>query len=272
MRLWQLEIGAGYVLEAGPADGLGEAPTAIEQTVDFDIEHLGDGVTFDVPGRTVYALRITQTDPPVGVVPPLADLAVAPRDVTYDDESDEIAIRVHNIGAADASAIVIAVYQGLDDSGPLIDSTTLDSVEAPLDLVPRFEEVRIAYVPSATPAAVTIVIDSENAVDEITEENNVASAWIGGAVPDQPPPMILGFESTVTMPGSSIELVGRNMLPGVEVRVSESPTSDIVLTWVDSEHATLEIDLTAPPGLYLVSLENPDGKRSNLVPLTVAEP
>ena len=97
-------------------------------------------------------------------------------------------------------------------------------------------------------------------------------AWIGGTAPDYPPPMILAIEPSTATPGSSLTLYGRNMLPGVEVRVSEASTSDIRLSSDDSELATLIIAADATPGLYLVSLENSDGKRSNLMPLNVVAP
>lgn len=271
-RLWQLELGADYVLEGGPAAGPGEPPSSIDQVTHFRMDHLGEGVSFVLPGRTVYSLRITQTRPPAtGGRGPLADLAVAPRDVTYDAEAGLLTLRVHNVGAAEAGAVEVAIHEGFDASGPVVATASLAALEAPLDLIPRFEELDFDLAPEELPAAVTIVVDALDEVPEITEENNRATAWLGGAAPDSPPPMILSLAPDVVAPGGEVALTGRNLLEGVEVRAGERPTARIAITRIDGERATLTVDPGAPAGLYLVSLENPGGARSNLVPLAVGE-
>ena len=136
MRLWQLTRGASYVLEAGPADGLGLPPKTIEQTVPFTMDELGRVVAFTLPGRTTYAVRIRQTAlAPAGSDDPRPDVAIAPRDIRYDLESQTLEVTVHNVGAAPCTGVTVTAWEGTDTSGPRIGHVTLLKVDAPLDQV-----------------------------------------------------------------------------------------------------------------------------------------
>ncbi|MHC4470247.1 MAG: CARDB domain-containing protein [Planctomycetota bacterium] len=268
LRLWRLELGADYLLEAGPANGLGLDPSSVDQSKAFRMEHLGDGVTFSLPGRTVYSLRVRQTTPPQGAPSALADLAVAPRDVAFDEAAGEVTVRVHNVGAADATAVVVRL---LDAGSMEIGTETIASLEAPTDLVPRSATAVFSHVPADLPASVTVVVDPEGAVAEITEENNRAAARIGGEIADPPPPMLTGLSSTTVAAGGEVEITGKHFEDGIVALVSEAPTTLLSVDLSDAEHLTATVAASAPPGVYLVSVENPDGKRSNLVPLTATD-
>ena len=269
MRLWQLEPGASYVLEAGPAPGLARDPTSVDQSIPFDYAHLGDAVTFTLPGRTTWALRIRQVAPPPAPGPLLADLAVAPRDVTFGGAGRrELTIRVHNVGSAGVSGAHVTVYAGLDATGTVIGSADTGPIDAPLDLVPRSETVTIPHEPAVLPAAVTVVVEP---VQEITHENNAATAWIGGAAPDLPPPMLIALTPLTAPAGSAISVQGAGLQVAATALSSESASPDLELEVHDAERATLQLDPALPAGVYLVSVRNPDGKKSNLLPLTITD-
>jgi len=269
LNLWGLEVGGDYVLEVGPAPGLGEDPSSVDQSVPFTLTHRGEGASFNLPGRTVYALRLRQTSPGSPVTPLLPDPAVAERDVTFDDPADEVTVRVHNIGAAEAAGVVVNLYEGPEATGPLVGTDTAALIEAPNDLVPRWVEVVFPYSPPASPQQITVSVDPGDLIYEVTERNNGVTVTIAGTAPSLPPPMLIQLDPGTTPPGTSTTVRGRNFQPGVEALSSEAPTILLVATFLDDETLALDVDPAAPETVYLFSVRNPDGKVSNLLPLTV---
>ncbi|MHC4548751.1 MAG: hypothetical protein ACYTEZ_08225 [Planctomycetota bacterium] len=266
MRLWQLERGAQYLLEGGPATGLGQPSSSVDQSVPFRCDHLGDGVTFTLPGRTTYAVRIRQTAPPPGPVALPPDLAVAPRDVRFSASRSELTVRVHNVGSAPATGVTVTVHEGLDATGPVIGSGTIPSIEAPTDLVPRSQTLQVAYAPASLPVLVTVVVDP---IQEITHRNNVVTARVGGPAPDLPPPMLASIQPLAVAAGGEVALHGKNFVDGAVALASESVSSLFTAVFLDGGQMTLEVSAGAPTGVHLISLKNPDGKKSNLLPLAV---
>jgi hypothetical protein len=115
---------------------------------------------------------------------------------------------------------------------------------------------------------VTVVIDQQV---EITHANNTATAWIGGASPELPPPMLTAVEPSTVAAGGQVTIEARSSAPGTIALAGEAPTALFTVTFVDAEQLKLEVDAATPPGTYLISVAGPDGKRSNLLPLTVTD-
>jgi len=254
MRLWQLSPGATYVFERGPAPDLGEDPSSVAETVTFVYDERGREVRFTLPGRTVTAVRVRKTADPAAPPPATRpDLALAPRDVGWDARGGEMRVRVHNVGAAAAPATTVRV------TGPAGAWTVaLPALEAPLDLVPRWTEVtlRVAAPADGVPVAVEVV----PVADEITTENN--RVVVRGATAEPPAPMI---EATA-VEGRVVELRGRNFDPGLELLESEAPADGFRVLDVADDLVRLRAE-TAPAGVHLLSVRNPDGKGSNPVPV-----
>jgi hypothetical protein len=115
----------------------------------------------------------------------------------------------------------------------------------------------------------TVALDPSGTLLEVTELNNVAIAEIGGAAPDYPPPMLLGLAPTEVLAGSQVALDGRNFRPGLIALSAQSPAPYLTATFTDNAHARLIVSPTAPDGIALVSLANPDGRQSNVLPLRI---
>ena len=135
--------------------------------------------------------------------------------------------------------------------------------------MPRSETVSFRYAPVYLPRAVTVVLG--HAGGQITDENDVATAWIGGAEPDLPPPVLIGLEPVTVLAGGQVALTGRELQPGIVALLSDAPTGLLVVDRLDAESATLQVDASLPAGVHLISLRNPDGRKSNLLPLTVTD-
>jgi hypothetical protein len=269
LKPWALEIGGEYVLEAGPAPDLGQEATQIEQSVRFTLERRGQPVEFELPGRSVYRVRVRQVAPGGPSTPLLPDPAVAARDITYDDAAHDVVVRVHNIGAVEVASLALELHDGPSAEAPRIGAERIPLLEAPTDLVPRSLEVRFEFAPESLPREVTVVLDPEGQHAEVTEVNNVATAVIGGQAPQYPPPMILSMEPLRASPGERVAILGKHFRQGATALAWQAPTEWLTLTVLDSERALLEVSAQAPAGAYPTSVRNPDGQESNLMPLRI---
>jgi hypothetical protein len=81
--------------------------------------------------------------------------------------------------------------------------------------------------------------------------------------------MLIGITPAVVLAGSQVVLEGRNFHPGLTALSGQSPAPYLTATFLDDTHAVLTISPTAPDGVSLVSVANPDGQQSNVLPLQV---
>jgi hypothetical protein len=277
MNLWALEVGGTYRLEAGPAvdmgdetQGLGQAPASIAETKEFVLHHRGDSVSFELPGRQVYAVRITQLKPGSAAPPLAADLAIAPRDVTYNAQTQTVDVIVHNIGSADAPPVTAVLYKGDVEDGDVLGTLTVPAIAAPNDLIAKTTVISFDAPSITGPTTVSVVIDSETLVDEITEVNNRTTGLVAGTAAALPAPMVTALTPQDAAPGDTILMTGKNFQTGLSIMASESPTSILSVVSITADTVTLKIAASAPESTLLVSVVNPDGKKSNLLPLYVA--
>jgi len=271
MRFWQLQTGVDYLLEAGPAAGLGLAPQPVTASIPFTMTRPGDGVSLELPGQTTFAIRVQ----PIGVPPaaslpppPLPDIGIAARDIDYDAGSQTLALRVHNTGAVDLNNVQVTVFAGVDDQGAQLAQRTIAALPAPLDLVPRFTDLTLpAIAPQDT---FTVVLTS--AVDEVTLDNNQATRWFAGAQPPAAPPQITALQPAFTEPGGVVTLTGSGFNGAVQALDGGQATTQLTLNVLTNDSAELNISpAISAPGVILLSLATGNGLESNLVPLALTQ-
>ena len=268
MRFWQLQNGQ-YQLEAGPSDGLGLDPQTITVSVPFTVTRPGDGLSFELPGQTTFAIRVQAIGVPPGVMlppPPRADAGLASRDIDYDPSSQTLSLRVHNTGAVDLFAVDVAVHAGGDLQGPIVAQRNITSLPAPLDLVPRFTDLQITGVAPAD--AFTVLVTTQS--DEVTLDNNQATRWFAGSPPPVTPPQITALIPAVAEPGATLMVQGTGFVFGMSALDSATTNPQLQLTVLDEQTAELIVGggVTAP-GQILLSLLTDNGLESNVVPLPV---
>ena len=132
--------------------------------------------------------------------------------------------------------------------------------------MPRWHEATLPCVAPSLPASVRVVLE---ATERITDRNDRATAWIGGNAPDLPPPPRTGLSASEALPGGSVTRSSLHLQTGAVVRAGEVPTAWFSLVAVTLAPATLAVLSGAIPGVHRISLVNPDGKRSHLLPLRV---
>jgi hypothetical protein len=81
--------------------------------------------------------------------------------------------------------------------------------------------------------------------------------------------MLLALTPNEVTAGSAVELSGRNLRSGLSALSSQSLTADFTVTFIDDGRAVLSAAPTAPDGLALISVANPNGDQSNVLPLRI---
>jgi hypothetical protein len=166
MRVWELAAGT-YRLREGPdvdqddrIDGpAGGREVALQRASWLDL---------GVPSREVYVVELEQKQarPRPELLP---DLAVGAGDVFYDRATDRLKVVVHNIGSAAAEKVVVR-FETSD--GTLLAERVIARLEAPLDLRPKTAVVWLAQPLLHPTAGITVRLDPEGRLDEITRANN----------------------------------------------------------------------------------------------------
>lgn len=154
---WDVTIGRDANGDDLPDGATEKRTVAFERTV-------GLPLTFAPGTTTVVKMKLATKGTPYWQRP---DLGIGPDDVKAG--AGEVNVTVHNIGAADAPESEI-VLKGAD--GKVLATSTVPSLKAPLDLMPKTAKVTLK-VPSGTDiASCTVALDPSSKVADITRRNN----------------------------------------------------------------------------------------------------
>ncbi|HRU06142.1 MAG TPA: CARDB domain-containing protein [Candidatus Brocadiia bacterium] len=160
VRVWMLDHGR-YKMEIGPdANDDGEFD-AVPQTCEVELARMSR-LSVTLPPRQVTLLRLTQAAKLDDLLS-RPDLAVSEDDLTR--EGDAWRVTVHNIGAKPAGRFRVALVDG---EGRVLSRSEAAGLDAPLDWRPRTVTLKLPAAAGAERA----VVDPDNAVAEITEDNN----------------------------------------------------------------------------------------------------
>lgn len=185
VRPWRLVPGR-YVLAVGELEGLEardaargrERPERVRRLEEREVEHVHRGapIAFRLPPRrtTILELRLRE---PIARPAVLPDLALSARDVRR--EGGRVRVTVHNVGGAPAGPFRVAVE---GEGGEEIASAAVEGLPGIRDFVPSAREVEIV-LPSGdgglrARGVLRVRADPDGAVEEISEENNVAAVLL----------------------------------------------------------------------------------------------
>jgi hypothetical protein len=165
MTTWQVEPGQWEITEGSDAggddkmDGPGKTRVVeLERSSDLD-------VSFAPRTTTILSLKLVKPGTPYWTRP---DLGIDAGDVKRTGAIIEVT--VHNVGAVPSPAASVGL---IDANGKVLATAAVPAIEAPLDLRPKTAKVTLG-VPAGTPArGVSVVIDPQRALEEITRRNNV---------------------------------------------------------------------------------------------------
>jgi len=170
-HLFRLDVRGGYSVTLGPDnDGDDKADSVAWQT-DFVHEHRGDTLRFPLPPKSAQVLEITKTGESGQPFIDAPDLALTSKDIEF-DSATQISVTVHNIGNQTARNATVAVYEGTQAAGEPIGTAVLNQLEAPNDLVVKTRTLTIALSSPIARRGITVKLDPEDEIYEITERNN----------------------------------------------------------------------------------------------------
>lgn len=95
------------------------------------------------------------------------DLGIDPQDVRVD--GDRLYMRVHSLGSVASPASTLTVR---DSSGAIIGTARVPALEAPNDLRPKTTEISVAWPVGTAVSGVSVKLDADQQLEEITELNN----------------------------------------------------------------------------------------------------
>ncbi|MFC1509048.1 LamG-like jellyroll fold domain-containing protein [Candidatus Omnitrophota bacterium] len=161
-RLYRMDTGRYSVTMRSDGDGDGRFETTVFDHEE-NLRRFGR-LTFTIPPKIPIVLEVRQIEkePESGSLP---DLAISSYYVKKEDKS--LVVTVHNIGSSPSGKFTVSA---LTSDGTVVKTVKVESIDAPLDFVPRFVDVRLSGLTAGN--SYRIVIDREDAVREIFEENN----------------------------------------------------------------------------------------------------
>ena len=160
LRLWTLDHGL-YRLTVG----VDRDDDSVARVVESLEVQRASAIPVVLPPKAVTIIELKQ-EKRLDDIYGRADLALSASEVRV--EGDTVLVVVHNIGSK-ATGEFEAVL--VDARGEVRKTTSIPSLQAPLDLVPKRTEVRLEGLPG-DPQGWSVVLDPKSRVPEIYEGNN----------------------------------------------------------------------------------------------------
>ncbi|MFC2076887.1 CARDB domain-containing protein, partial [candidate division KSB1 bacterium] len=163
-RIWRLEPGS-YRVKLGPDKDRDRVMDRAVQSDRLDLRR-AMAVELVLPGRQQAVLEIDlikKTTP----LQNLPDPAIGEADLNYDRESGKLTVTVHNLGMRSTGAFTVRLS---DSDRVTVAEQKIKNIEAPIDLIPRTQEIVFENVKAGTDYMINL--DPENKIDEITDMNN----------------------------------------------------------------------------------------------------
>jgi len=134
-----------------------------EEIVDLQRD---DIVNFQFEPREHTIIQMELVEPAAKGYWERADLAIGRDDVNV--SGDRVTVRVHSLGAIDTPETVLELR---DQNGGLISRVNVPSLKAPLDLVPKWTDIRIDVPEGIDLTHGSVTVDPENSIQQISRSN-----------------------------------------------------------------------------------------------------
>lgn len=138
MRAWRLEPGVYRVRTGADSDGDGNIDGREDRRT-FRVEERGQRLALWIPPEEVTRIAFEQKKTFTYTNAFLPDAALSGADVRIDEtDASSLIVTVHNIGSAPLEEVRVSLFIDEHPAGVQI----LETIEAPVDLVPRYQDVR----------------------------------------------------------------------------------------------------------------------------------
>ncbi len=165
MSVWEIAPGRWRVRQG--LDTTGDQLMDTQITEEYADLKRGEVLTLNLAPREHTIVTLELVDPAETGYWERADLGIGRNDVIIN--GNEMVVRVHSLGAIDTPASTLEVR---DSQGNTVASVTVPSLEAPLDLVPRWTEVNVSLPDEIDLRHGSVVVDPDHEIPQITRTNN----------------------------------------------------------------------------------------------------
>jgi hypothetical protein len=165
MTGWNIEPGEWEITQGLDTKGADVADQMIEsRTAKFERSRSLE-LTFAPRATTILTLKLKKSGTPYWQ---RSDLGITREDVQVN--GSEIKVRVHSLGAVASPEVNVSFR---DANGKVVATSRLKPIAAPLDLLPKTEDVVLTLPEGVSAKDGTIEIDPEHGIEEITLLNNM---------------------------------------------------------------------------------------------------
>jgi hypothetical protein len=145
-----------------------------DQLIDSDLSESsvelenGKSVDLVIPPRKYTILNLKLAEPSKKPMFGRPDLGISGADIKIQNNS--VTVRVHSLGAVSSPVTTLVVR---DARGKIVARTEVASLEAPLDLRPRFKDVTITVPDKTDLSSGSVELDPEMQIEQITRRNKL---------------------------------------------------------------------------------------------------
>jgi hypothetical protein len=137
---------------------------ATERIVDLE---RGESIKLTFPPRKNSVVKLQLVQSAKTSYSERADIGISKADVRI--KNNQVTIRVHNVGAIDAPATALQLRDG---NGRLITTVSVPGLKAPLDLVPKWTDVKVNVPKAVDLTTGSVQLDPEKKMVQITRVND----------------------------------------------------------------------------------------------------
>ncbi len=163
MTAWDVEPGKWEITQGLDTNSDEKTDTILSKRV-IDLERSKEvHMSFAPRTTTILTFKLLSKSVPYWKRP---DLGMSKEDIGI--QGNTIKVKVHSLGSVDAPTSTLALV----DNGKVIASVSVPSIQAPLDLMPKYADVTLTIPPGANLNNCSIQIDPDHTLNEITITNN----------------------------------------------------------------------------------------------------
>jgi hypothetical protein len=127
----------------------------------------GSDIEIDFKSKGYSIIELSLIEPSKNNYEMLSDLAIGTEDIKVIDKT--MIVRVHNVGSVPSPETKIEIR---DSVGKIVGTALVPPLDAPLDLLPKWEDIKIDLLENINLSGGTVQLDPEGKIKEITIINS----------------------------------------------------------------------------------------------------
>jgi hypothetical protein len=127
----------------------------------------GSDIEIDFKSKGYSIIELSLIEPSKNNYEMLSDLAIGTEDIKVIDKT--MIVRVHNVGSVPSPETKIEIR---DSFGKIVGTALVPPLDAPLDLLPKWEDIKIDLLENINLSGGTVQLDPEGKIKEITIINS----------------------------------------------------------------------------------------------------